>query len=411
VRISRRAWLGNAALLPLLAGEVKAQEASRDSLLAAAPVVPLGRGDFQLGAQTYIDAASTHPMSIHAAAAMRRYLSGRMSPGHGEEGARRDPRAQFARLINASPQEIAVIPSTLMGENFLINALGLRGSRDRVVTDALHFIGSLYMYDELAKEGLDVRTVQARGHIVDLDDFAALITKRTRLVAVSLVSLTTGFKHDLKALCELAHSRGALVYADIIQAAGNLPIDVRESNVDFAACATYKWLMGDFGVGFMYTREDHLQRIRRPVFGYQQMDFDMRKLPYDPASPKTREWTQRQDGRGRYEAGSEAAIALAAVQDSIERIMATGVDQIAARRQPLIDFVRAQLPVFDFEPLAPVSNSALACFVYRNAAQILAPKLRKANVAISVYEHRIRISPSVYNDMSDMERLVDVLTS
>ena len=72
---------------------------------------------------------------------------------------------------------------------------------------------------------------------------------RTKLVAVSLVSMINGFQHDLKALCDIAHSRGALVYADIIQGAGAVPIDVHAWGVDFCACATYKWLMGDFGVG------------------------------------------------------------------------------------------------------------------------------------------------------------------
>lgn len=411
MRVSRRAWLGEVALLPFVIGEANAQAGAQQSQRVAAPIAPLSKTDFRLSKQTYIDAASTHPLTIHAADAVQRYLSARMTPGHAEERVRLDPREQFARLINARPHEVAIVPSTLAGENFVIHALGLRGSSDRVVTDALHFIGSLYMYDELAKEGLDVRKVQPRGPIIDLNDFEALINKRTRLIAVSLVSLTTGFKHDLKALCELAHSRGVLVYADIIQAAGNLPIDVRESNVDFAGCSSYKWLMGDFGAGFLYTREDHLERVRRPTFGYQQMDFDMAKLPYDPASPKTKEWTQRQDSRGKYEAGSEAYSVLAALQDSLERIMATGVQQLAARRQPLIDYLYAQLPAFGFAPLAPASNSALACFGYRNAAQALTAKLHKANVAISVYEHRIRISPSVYNDMSDMERLVDVLSS
>ena len=89
-----------------------------------------------------------------------------------------------------------------------------------------------------------------------------------------------GFQHDLKAVCDLAHAHGAYVYADIIQAAGAVPIDVRASGVDFAAAATYKWLMGDFGLGFLYVREDLLDAvIQRPHWSYRSAaDVDIHLL-------------------------------------------------------------------------------------------------------------------------------------
>jgi len=378
---------------------------------ARSPQGVLGRADFALGDQTYIDAAAVHPLSNHAAAAMRAYIDRRMGMAHRLESDT-DPRALFAKLINATPEEVAVVTSTSVGENYVVNGLGLRGSRDRVVTDSLHFMGSLYMYDELARGGLDVQVVRPRAdHTIHLDDVAAKIDRRTRLVAVSLVSMTTGFEHDLKALCELAHSHGALVYADAVQAIDNIPVDVRDSGVDFLASSTYKWLMGDFGAGFMYVRADRLGSLGRPVYGYEQLDFDMANLPYDPEPGASGPMQQLQDAHGHFEIGSEAEGVLAAAGDSMQRILAMGVDEIARRRQPLVDFLRARLPPLGFVPLAPPLNAALACFGYRDADKRLRAKLRQANVRISLYTHRIRVAPSVYNDMRDMEKLVDVLSS
>ena len=77
-----------------------------------------------------------------------------------------------------------------------------------------------------------------------------------------------GFQHDLKAVCDLAHAHGALVYADIIQGAGAVPIDVRATGLDFAACSSFKWLMGDFGLGFLYAREGALEHVKRSQWGY-----------------------------------------------------------------------------------------------------------------------------------------------
>jgi selenocysteine lyase/cysteine desulfurase len=74
-----------------------------------------------------------------------------------------------------------------------------------------------------------------------------------------------------KKVCEIAHANGAFVYADIVQAAGVVPVGVRDSNVDFAACASYKWLMGDFGLGLLCAREDLLDRVKRTQYGYYQL--------------------------------------------------------------------------------------------------------------------------------------------
>lgn len=61
---------------------------------------------------------------------------------------------------------------------------------------------------------------------------------------------------DAKRLSDLAHAHGAYLYADIIQAAGSVPVDVKALGIDFAACSNYKWLQGARGAGFLYVRED-----------------------------------------------------------------------------------------------------------------------------------------------------------
>lgn len=75
-------------------------------------------------------------------------------------------------------------------------------------------------YGELAKQALDIRIGRPRDWRIDWRDFDRLIDSTTKLVAWSEVSMATGFQHDLKAICELAHARGALVYADAVQAVG-----------------------------------------------------------------------------------------------------------------------------------------------------------------------------------------------
>ena len=258
--LSRREALGAAVALPLAVRTAR----------AATLTLP-DKAGFAATPVAYLDSASTHPISLGARAAMDAYVATRtLDPA----AVARKPVdragviAKFARLVNADADEITWVQSTTMGEQAVLRALGFPGSKGRVVTDTLHFYAAFPMYLEMAKQGVDVAWVQARAGRIELDDMARAITPGTRLVSLSLVSTYNGFQHDLKAVCDLAHKVGALVYADIIHAAGAVPVDLHASGVDFAACASYKWLMGDFGLGFLYARRGVWDQLPRTEYGY-----------------------------------------------------------------------------------------------------------------------------------------------
>jgi len=111
--------------------------------------------------------------------------------------------------------------------------------------------------------------VRPRGWKIELADLEKVIDKKTKLVALSQVSYINGFEQDVKAVCTLAHAHGAYVYADVVQAAGRISVDVRASGVDFCANASYKWLMGDFGLGFLYIRQDLIGTFPRTQWSFR----------------------------------------------------------------------------------------------------------------------------------------------
>jgi selenocysteine lyase/cysteine desulfurase len=323
-----------------------------------------------------------------------------------------DVKRMFAQLINAQPSEISFVGSTMAGENLIASGLGLGSGGGNVVTDALHFEGSLYLYGALRKQGLEVRIVKPRSDWrIHLEDLDRVIDGKTRLVALSQVSMINGFQHDLKAVCELAHSRKALVFADVIQAAGAVPLDVRASGVDFCACSSYKWLMGDMGVGFLYVREDLLGRVvRRSQYGYRQLTkMDYHLFPYDPPGAEVLEWEAGRDAGGHFEMGTVANAAIACLTDSLRFLNEVGVARIQAYRQPLVDRVQRELPRLGFEPMTPPgSTSPIVTFAHPDTRAV-AEKLKRAKVDVAVYPHRIRVSPSVYNDQGDIDRLLEAL--
>ena len=212
----------------------------------------------------WISASDYHPLGAHSLEAVRNYYA-RLVHGP-DQGARftgeqrQGTREMFARLINAKPSEIAFIANTTDGENLVTAGMDLGRRKGNVVLDDLHYQASKFIYHMLAQQGnIELRVVRHRADPywrVDPEDMEQAIDRDTILVSTALVSNINGFLHDAKATSEIAHAHGAYVYADIIQGAGAVPIDVQALGIDFAACGTYNWLQGDRGFGFLFVRED-----------------------------------------------------------------------------------------------------------------------------------------------------------
>jgi selenocysteine lyase/cysteine desulfurase len=244
-----------------------------------------------------------------------------------------------------------------------------------------------------------------------LKDLERAIDRNTRLVEVSLVAMDNGFQHDLKAVCDLAHASGAFVYADIVQAAGNTPIDVRASDVDFCACSSFKWLMGDFGLGFLFVKQSLLDKvIQRTQYGYYQaQELQSHFLPGDTPGTAPYSWQLSPDATGHFEVGTQAIGTAQVLSESLPYIRTLGVENIYGHRQPLLKKLREEMPRLGFQPLTPPeSTSALISFVVRNPDDVR-KRLAKAKVNVRVSDRYVRISPSVFNDLNDIDRLLEAL--
>lgn len=397
----------------------------RPALSALTGILPRAelprKQDFDLSdGNSFLDAAYTHPIPRPATDAVRSYLSQRnklsmpRAGAGGGDGGGPTAKTLFAELINASPAEIAYVPNTSTGENLVVNALGLDRATDaNVVTDWLHFDGALVHLLELQRRGLDVRVVKpTRDYRIDLHDIERVMDRKTKLVELSSTTMYNGFQHDLTAVCQLAHAHGAWVYADIIHTAGAEPFDVRASGVDFAACSSFKWLMGDFGLGFLYVREALLGTvIQRPHWSYESTsDSDIHLSPFDPQSATPIAWTPGTGAAATFELGTMASGVAAALSVSLPYIQQLGLDRIVAHRQPMMAKLQAELPRLGFTPQTPSETTGpIVTFAHDKEAEINR-RLDKAKITVRVAKYWMRVSPSVYNDMADIDRLLEVLS-
>ncbi len=254
-----------------------------------------------------------------------------------------------------------------------------------------------------------MRRVGQKGGRIDTDDLIRAIDGGTKLVAVSLVSYANGFKHDLPAICAAAHAKGALVYADIIQAAGAVPVDVKASGVDFAAASTHKWLMGDKGLGFIYMRQSLVgdPRIRRPVHGWKQTrghsGFDF--FNAQSGRPAPARFDVVPGPAGLFEVGTYALGPMAAVGASLPYIDGIGVQRIADHAASLAAPLRAALPKLGYECLSPPDASGhISAFRFNDRAATAA-KLARAKIKAQLSDDWMRVSISVFNTPADIEAI------
>jgi selenocysteine lyase/cysteine desulfurase len=410
MNINRREWLAGAAASLLLNLGATAQQTD------AAQELPATSDEFPIvTTRTFLNSARWHPMSVSSVSAMQAYVDyvQTRSPKHRElmQTMEDGVKAQFAKLINADPLEIAYVQSTMMGENIVLAGIDALRSPGNIVTDVLHYQASIYLYRTLQRNGHDVRIVDEHDGRIEMKDLEAAIDKNTRLVSLSLVSFANGFQHDLKRVCEIAHAHRAHVYADIVQAVGAVPIDVRDSGIDFCACSTYKWLMGDMGIGFLYVRADLLGTvIHRTQYGKQQItDFENHIFPYDVPFGAPESWKPVPGAGGYFEVGSYSLAGIACLTQSLPYILKLGVDRIQAHARSLTSRLQQEMPKLGFSPLSPPDGAAhIVAFAVKDPERVR-HALMARSIEVTFDQHRMRLSPSVFNDQKDIDHLLDAL--
>ena len=431
---NRRQFLSSAASAAALAAAAPAS-ATPSPAAEAGPAVNNGKVDWDavrndfpwIHNSLWLSGCDYHPLSVHSQKMVDTYYKWRVGGPKGG-GSRftgemqRETKEMFGKAINAHPDEIAFIHNTTEGENIVIAGMDLVRKKGNVVLDDLHYQASKFIYHMLEREG-DIELRVVRSHKdgywrTDPKDMVAAIDDNTLLVSMALVSNINGFLHDAKATSDAAHAHGAYVYADIIQGAGAIPIDVKALGIDFAAAGTYKWLQGDMGFGFLYVKDD-LQGtvVKRTRYGTRQFSnpnraqadskFDLRPGAVIYESSSTLPWVQ-------------GMIAHAA----LKYIHQVGIANIYAHNKRHVDRLQREMPKLGYPAITPPGNpTSVVSFLTPNQDETRA-KLDKAFgyfvVALKRWEFThpsgethlikgVRIGPSIYNNDADLDRFLNAL--
>jgi selenocysteine lyase/cysteine desulfurase len=169
--------------------------------------------------------------------------------------------------------------------------------------------------------------------------------------------------------------------------------------------------MGDFGLGFLYVREELLGDVLpRVQAGWRQIEgFEYHMLPHDAPGPFPASWRVQGGAPGHFEVGTFSRTAEACLGVSLPRLQALGVASIQAHAQSLTRRLQEEMPRLGYPSLTPPeSRSPIVSFVVRDPEATTA-RLRAARVEVKLAQHYLRVSPSIYNDQADVDALLNAL--
>ncbi|MBN1163147.1 MAG: aminotransferase class V-fold PLP-dependent enzyme, partial [Candidatus Krumholzibacteriota bacterium] len=176
-------------------------------------------------------------------------------------------RQAAAEFIGAQSEEIAFIRNTTQG--VLLAANGIRWNLgDNVVMPAIEFPANVYPWMGLTSRGIELRMVEPEEGRVSADMLMDVCDDRTRVITVSLVQFSTGYRIDLEKLGRFCREKGIYLFVDAIQALGALEVSVKKWQIDFLSAGGQKWLLAAPGIGIYYCRRELLEELDIPNPGW-----------------------------------------------------------------------------------------------------------------------------------------------
>ncbi|HEY5657819.1 MAG TPA: aminotransferase class V-fold PLP-dependent enzyme [Myxococcota bacterium] len=355
----------------------------------------------------YLDHAGVAPISTRVEEALRRYAdcasrSGAVDYAIYEAEVER-VRARAARLVSATPREIAFIKNTTEGLGIVASGLDWRPG-DVVLTCDLESPSNATPWRGLRPLGVETVLLPSEAGRLPLERVEeALRRPRVRLVTLSSVEFGNGARNDLERIGRLCRERGVLFCVDAIQSLGCLPLDVERCGIDFLAADGHKWLLSVEGCGIFFCARRMLERLAPRVVGWHNVaeprDFD-------------RYQTALRGDAGRFEEGTWNTAGIFALGAAIDLLLELGIDAIGRRVLQLTDRLAEGLRARGADLLSPRGEAASGIVSFtlpREDPRHTVERLRARRIHTVMRRSAVRASPHFYTEESEIDALLEAL--
>lgn len=308
-------------------------------------------------------------------------------------------RQSAAQLINASPDEIAIVKNTSEGISFVAQGFKWRAG-DRVIAFREEFPSNYYPWLRLEQRGVQITWLS----IYDSLETIAAAIPGARLLAVSFVNYLSGFRVALDAIGGLCHYNDCFFFVDAIQGMGAFLIDVEASHIDALAADGHKWMLGAEGNGVLYIRRKWLDAIEPVEFGWTN--------PANYADYSSRDMTLRADA-GRYECGTLNTISCFGLRAAIDFLLEVGIENVSASVLRLADQLAAGARAKGYELIFDrMPQNAAGIVTVRHPhldARVIVSHLKQQRILAAPRQGWIRMSPHFYLNSEEMDQVIDTL--
>ena len=370
---------------------------------------------------TWLNAAASSPSAAPVYEAMRAYLQETMEFGDIKYPSwarmKEEVRARLARFVGATPAELGFTPSTSFGFHVIAKMLLGRGIKE-VLTLETEFPSTTLpmLYD-----GLRLRSVRVRSDgTYGIDDLEAAITPDTGAIAVSAVQFASGFRIDLARVSRLCRSRGLTFIVNAAQGLGHVPLDVKALGAHFLAATSHKWFWAGYGTGMLFIDQSWLDEVPLPFGGWLSVEAQEQFKTWsgarivEDAHGFTATGTKFRREASALEAGGGSWVGLHGVNAALSLHEAVTPAVTIAHVVDLQLKLRARLRSAGFVPSTPDDPATLSgiCVipVQGPPIDVVRALLREAQLATTARGAGVRLSTHVYNDESDVDRLLSALT-
>jgi selenocysteine lyase/cysteine desulfurase len=353
--------------------------------------------------KTYLNSGSYCALANDVKGAFEAYMEDRLLVGANWDvwiTKNESVRALTAKLLHATPDEIAVTASVSAGLNALASALDFSGPRNKVVISDFEFPTNAQIWHAQEPRGARVVHVpRAADGYIPLENFAKAIDEQTQLVAITHVCFRNGAKLDIPGIVRLARAKGAKVLLDCYQSVGSLDIDVKALDLDFAAGGMLKYLLGTAGIGFLYVRDSLIQSLLPTNSGwFAQAQIAAMDISANRPAPSAR----------RFEAGTPAVVNAYAAEAGLKFLLAVGTPAIEKRNYALTQRCMQRLEEIGWPSITPTPNErrgATVAVPSRDSGKLSA-ELMKRDIVTSHRDDNLRASFHFYNTDDDIESFI-----
>ena len=346
--------------------------------------------------------------------------------GRGDKAAHRASvercREGIGELIGAHADEVAVTKNVSEALNLLASSLRWKAGDNVVFCPELEHPNNVFLWLNLrALKGIEVRTVEPDEGKIPVDALAAAMDERTAVVTIPHVSFSPGFVTDVRAISDAAHRHRSLLVVDAAQSIGALGCDVEDLGIDALGVATQKNLLGFYGLGFLYVRRALAESLIPSHVARYGMDLGAEagetarsgghRLPYAP-------------GARRFDLGNYNYLGAVAAEASLKLISSIGMDRIERHLRALAmrlaeGLLELGLPVPGGSPgphlghIVAVGHSGGGHHDTADdpAMNDLYQHLTANGVHLSIRKGILRMSLGLYNDVSDVDRTIELVRS